>query len=90
MFGVPQVVVTDNGREFKNSVLSSAFEQLGIDHHFVPVYSPSSNGYIERQHRTINVALRALTEETNWSLHLPLIMAEINNAFLRLRRHSTH
>ena len=80
VFGVPQVVVTDNGKEFKNAILNNAFEQLGIDHHFVPVYSPSSNGYIERQHRTINVALRALTEETNWSLHLPLITAEINNA----------
>ena len=82
VFGVPQVVVTDNGKEFKNSVVATAFEQLGIDHHFVPVYSPSSNGFIERQHRTINVALRALNDETNWSLHLPLITAEINNAFL--------
>ena len=82
VFGIPQVVVTDNGREFKNAIFSDTFEQLGIDHHFVPIYSPSSNGYIERQHRTINVALRALTEEKNWSLHLPLITAEINNTFI--------
>ena len=82
VFGAPQVVVTDNGKRIKNSILTNAFEQLGIDHHFVPVYSPSSNGYIEREHLTINVALRALTEKTNWSLHLPLITAEMNNAML--------
>ena len=81
-FGVPQVVVSDNGREFVNTALTEAFEQLGIDHRFVSPYSPQTNGFIERQHKTINVALRALTDKTNWALHLPLITATLNNTFI--------
>ena len=81
-FGVPQVVVSDNGREFVNTALTEAFEQLGIDHRLVCPYSPQTNGFIERQHKTINVALRALTDKTNWALHLPLITAALNNTFV--------
>ena len=81
-FGVPQVVVSDNGREFVNTVLTEAFEQLGIDHRLISPYSPQTNGFIERQHKTINVALRALSDKTNWALHLPLITAAINNTFV--------
>ena len=80
-FGVPQVVVSDNGREFVNTVLTEAFEQLGVEHRFVNPYSPQTNGFIERQHKTLNVALRALTDKTAWALHLPLITAAIDNAF---------
>ena len=81
-FGAPQIIITDNGKEFKNSVLEKAFEQLGIDHHFVPPYNPQSNGYIERQHKSINIALRALNDKDNWALHLPLITTSINNSLI--------
>ena len=81
-FGVPQVVVSDNGREFVNTALTEAFEQLGIDHRLVSPYSPQTNGFIERQHKTINVALRALSDKTNWALHLPLITLALNNTFI--------
>ena len=64
------------------TALTEAFEQLGIDHRLVCPYSPQTNGFIERQHKTINVALRALTDKTNWALHLPLITAALNNTFV--------
>ena len=64
-FGVPQVVVSDNGREFVNTALTEAFEQLGIDHSLVSPYSPQTNGFIKRQHKTIIVALRASSDKTN-------------------------
>ena len=78
-FGTPQVVISDNGKEFANQLLSDAFIQLGVDHRFVPPYSPQSNGFIERQHKTINQALRAEKTKTNWALRLPMITASINN-----------
>ena len=61
-FGVPQVVVSDNGQEFVNTALTEAFEQLGIDHRLVSPYSHQANGFIERRHKTTNVALRALSD----------------------------
>ena len=60
-FRVPQIVVSDNRKEFENSLLKYAFNQLGIDHRHVPPYCPQANGYIERQHRTIIQDLRAET-----------------------------
>ena len=59
-FGTPRVVVSDNGKEFSNHLLTDTFTQLGVDHRFVPPYSPQANGFIERQHKTINQALRAV------------------------------
>ena len=64
-FGVPQVVVSDDDREFVNIALTEVFEQLGIDHRLVSPLSPQTNGFIERQHKTINHALRALSDKTN-------------------------
>ena len=78
-YGVPRVVVSDNGREFVNQLLTDTFIQLGIEHRLVPPYSPQSNGFIERQHRTINQALRSEKTKSNWALRLPLITATINN-----------
>ena len=77
--GVPQIVVSDNGREFVNTILTETFDKLGIDHRLVPPYTPQSNGFIERQHATINVYLRSLQKKDEWALHLPLLTANINN-----------
>ena len=76
-FGVPQVVVTDIGREFANAVFASAFKQLDVDHRYVPSYTPQSNGYNERHHRSINIALWTIVDKTRHPLHLPLITASI-------------
>ena len=81
-YGIPQVIMTDNGREFSNMILTRTFEQLGIDHKFAPPYSPQTNGFVERVHNPINVALRALSDKSNWPLHLPLITISINNSFM--------
>ena len=78
-FGIPQVVISDNGGEVKNSLFEVACQQLGIDHRTTTPYSPQTNGFIERQHRVINQALRAETVKTNWALRLPLITVAINN-----------
>ena len=81
-YGVPQVVLSDNGKEFKNDLLQAAFKQLGIEQRFTSSRTPQTNGYVERQNRTINVAFRSLEDKTNWALHLPLITCTINNSFI--------
>ena len=79
VFGIPSIVVTDNGSEFVNSHMADMFSQLGVEHRLVPPYSPQSNGYIERQHRSIVQALRADSQKSCWALRLPMITASINN-----------
>ena len=78
-FGVPQVILTDKGKEFRNKLIFATFNQLNIDFRSTDAYSPNTNGMIERAHRSINVALRTLDNHTNWSFHLPLITNALNN-----------
>ena len=78
-FGTPQVVIADNVKEFDNYLLTNIFAQLGVDLRPIAVNNPQSNGYIERQHKTINQALRAEETKSNWALRLPIITATINN-----------
>ena len=44
--GSKQVIISDNGGEFKNGVLEEACEQLGIEHRTVASHSPQTNGFI--------------------------------------------
>ena len=83
-FGIPQVVISDNCGEVKNNLLEVALKQLGIDHQTTTPYSPQTNGFIERQHRVINQALRPEMVKTNWALRLPFIYLTFINLLLVL------
>ena len=78
-FGVPGIIVSDNGKEFQSSEFNGFCADLGITHKFVTAYHPSANGIVERVHRTMKVALRALDHPGDWAGALPLITLAINN-----------
>ena len=40
----PQHILSDNGTEFKNSLMDQVLQQLGIDRIFSAPYHPQSNG----------------------------------------------
>ena len=43
----PQYILSDNGTEFKNSLMDQVLQQLGIDRIFSAPYHPQSNGKLE-------------------------------------------
>ena len=56
-YGVPLSVGTDNGREFKNKLLSDYMKDNNIKYvHGLP-YKPHSQGVCKRVHRTIKTGL---------------------------------
>lgn len=57
--GVPEVVHTDNGSEFKNNVLSQGLARLGIRRKFSYPYLKHLNGKVERLQQTIQRQLFA-------------------------------
>ena len=62
--GFPRVTVTDQGREFTNSVLKATLTEAKIHHHTTSPYHPAANGQAEVFNRTMTRYLRAtLTEE---------------------------
>ena len=57
---IPQVILTDKGKEFRNRQIFATVDQLNIDFKSTDAYSPNTNGMIARAHRSINVALKIL------------------------------
>jgi hypothetical protein len=51
IFGVPQVIVTNNGREFNNNLQRCLWTALGIDHRFTSPFYPRCNLQVERTNR---------------------------------------
>lgn len=43
VFSVPEIIFTDNGRQFESKLLESLLTKYGIKHVFTPKYSPQSN-----------------------------------------------
>ncbi|GAA0149534.1 hypothetical protein LIER_08684 [Lithospermum erythrorhizon] len=52
-FGIPKILVSDNGSQFEGQVLVDLCEKFGIEHRFTPVYYPQENGHVEVMNRII-------------------------------------
>ncbi|GAA0169867.1 hypothetical protein LIER_24250 [Lithospermum erythrorhizon] len=46
-FGIPKILVSDNGPQFEEQVLADFCEKFGIEHRFSPIYYPQANGQVE-------------------------------------------
>ncbi|XP_069109495.1 uncharacterized protein [Argopecten irradians] len=69
--GTPETILTDNGREFCNSINDSLCKSLGITHRLTTPYHPQTNGLTERCNQTLCNALAKYVTETqdDWDLY---------------------
>ena len=81
-FGAPEIVVSDNGRQFIGSTFQQLCQDYGIEHRHTTTYHPQCNGKVERFHRTLKDALRAhaINAERSWTEDLPDVLLGIRNA----------
>ena len=77
----PQYILSDNGTEFKNSLMDQVLQQLGIDRIFSAPYHPQSNGKLEVFHKYLKPTLKKLCEKdpTNWDKYLNQVLASYQN-----------
>ncbi|XP_064479259.1 uncharacterized protein K02A2.6-like [Ornithodoros turicata] len=68
-FGLPQLVVSDNGTAFASSEMKPFFSRNGIRHVTSAPYHPSTNGQAERM---VQEFKRALKKHTQGSIHCRL------------------
>ncbi|GFY41108.1 integrase catalytic domain-containing protein [Trichonephila inaurata madagascariensis] len=72
LFGVPAIITTDQGGQFRFRLLKSLKQMLGIQRIRTTTYHPSSNGMVERLHCTLKQAIRC--HDTKWTESLPVVL----------------
>ena len=84
-WGLPRVVITDNGPQFRSHHFAIFLSSKGIQHSRTAVYHPQSNGGVERFNQVIKHGLRShLTEGLNFHQALQEILVNY-----RSTEHST-
>ena len=73
----PQYILSDNGTEFKISLIDEGLQQLGIDRIFSVPYHPQSNEKLEVFHKYLKPTLKKLCEKDppNWDKYLNQVLA---------------
>ncbi|KAL5491524.1 hypothetical protein EMCRGX_G016826 [Ephydatia muelleri] len=61
--GLPAVITTDQGSEFKNQLNDEMMKILNIKHHLITAYHPQSNGLVERFNQSLQNMLRKCIQE---------------------------
>lgn len=75
-FGIPRVIVTDNGRQFDNHNFKAFCASYHTEHRVTSVAHPQSNGQIEVTNRTIlwDLKTRLEKEKGLWVDELPNVL----------------
>lgn len=81
-FGVPKIIVSDNGPQFKSNIFNKFCFQRGILHVTCTPYHPQSNA-VERVHRNLKSALIAFSshDHTKWDVPLSWLPLAFNCSF---------
>lgn len=58
--GIPEILITDNGKEFTAKAWCDYLKEIGIDHRRTTPVHPQSNGKVERFNRTFKETLAKL------------------------------
>lgn len=78
MFGVPETLLSDNGKQFISREFEKTMDTYGITHVRTAVYSPQANAS-ERVNRSILAAIRGYidSDQRNWDSQLPAIASAL-------------
>nr|VZI47184.1 unnamed protein product [Spirometra erinaceieuropaei] len=82
MFGAPSTVTTDGGAQFESALFQTLLNFLGCTRIRTTAYHPAAHGMVDRFHRQLKTALRAVVDPGNWSDNLPLALLGIR-AYLK-------
>ena len=75
-FGVPRVLVSNNGRQFDNTPFRDFCEQFGIKNHYSSPSHPQANGQAEVANRSLLKIIKTWLEGAKgvWSDELPDVL----------------
>ena len=79
-FTTPKTIITDNGPEFNNAILTEICKLFNIKKVNIHAYKPESNGVVERLNRKIITCLRTLINphSISWDTWIPHVTCALN------------
>lgn len=83
-FGIPKILVSDNGRSFISKKFTDFLKQNGIRQRFIAPFHPATNGQAERYVQTIKNGIYKISNINNIEIELNKILARY-----RIMPHST-
>ena len=85
VLGPPQVIQSDNGREFRNEDWASVCQIIKAKTQFTIAYHPQSNGMVERTNRIVKDSLACSCEAdpNRWDESVPYVQFALNTAIHR-------
>ena len=79
---MPLKIITDNGTEFRNQLMTEMSHLLGFRHDRITPYNSKSNSKVENAHKTVQTMVRAYIKkyEKTWDKLLPLLEFAYNTS----------
>lgn len=74
--GCIETIISDQGREFNNELMTELLKLTGVRHRVTRPYHPQANGMVERVNQSLkNALLKTIQEDTSaWPLALPGVL----------------
>ena len=75
-FGIPRVLVSDNGKQFDNESFRDFCSQLGIRNHYSSTAHPQANGQVEVTNRSLLKIIKTRLEGAKgiWPEEIPSVL----------------
>ncbi|XP_051136692.1 uncharacterized protein LOC127255263 [Andrographis paniculata] len=82
-FGVPRMIISDEGTHFVNKALQSCLQQFGVRQHLTTPYHPQASGQVEVSNREIKHILQTTINKSrkNWAEKLDDALWTYRTAF---------
>jgi hypothetical protein len=79
-FGLPEIIVSDQGTQFMSATFEDLMNLWGIKHNKTVAYHQSANGQVERFNRTLSDMIVTTTQGRDWPFTLPHLCFAYNTS----------
>jgi hypothetical protein len=91
-YGVPAVILSDQGSHFRNQLMENIKLLIGYNHIYSTPYHPQTNAIVERFNATFVPQISKLqdTEHSNWDEYLQAVVFAYNTGIHKSTRYSPY